>query len=178
MELIVGIDIGGTKVAVGVGNEIGQIFSRSRRSTAECGDGDALLEAVCRMVDECLEESGSATPLTRIGLGLPYSSFSCWAKSKAKQAVNFVADFEKELVGEARRVGVDGVVCGHIHKARILDLPDVRYINTGDWVESCTAVAENHDGTIEMICWPLVRAAPAPADMGEVAEDWVAQPAE
>ena len=48
MELIVGIDIGGTKIAVGIGNERGQIFSRSRRATSECGDGDTLLEAVCR----------------------------------------------------------------------------------------------------------------------------------
>jgi glucokinase len=71
MELIVGIDIGGTKIAVGVGNEMGQIFSRSRRATAECGDGDALLEAVCEMVDQSLEESGAPAPLTRIGLALP-----------------------------------------------------------------------------------------------------------
>jgi glucokinase len=71
MECIAGVDIGGTKVAIGVGNEMGQILSRSRRSTAECGDGDALLLAVCGMVDDLLEESGSAAPLTRIGLALP-----------------------------------------------------------------------------------------------------------
>jgi UDP-2,3-diacylglucosamine pyrophosphatase LpxH len=111
------------------------------------------------------------------GLGLPYSTFSCWAKSKAKKAVNFVADFEEALIGEARRVGVDGVVCGHIHHARIIDLPDVRYINTGDWMENCSAVAENYDGTIEMLSWPTVRAQVEAAE-ADAAEDWVVQPAE
>jgi UDP-2,3-diacylglucosamine pyrophosphatase LpxH len=112
-----------------------------------------------------------------IGLGLPYSTFSCWAKSKAKKAVNFVADFEAALIGEGRRMGVDGVVCGHIHHARIIDLPDIRYINTGDWMESCTAVAEHHDGTLEMLSWPVVRA-PVEAAEPEGAEDWGVQPAE
>jgi glucokinase len=71
MELIAGIDIGGTKIAVGVGTEVGAVLCRSRRATAECGDGDALLEAVSRMVEEALEESGAEGPLTRIGLALP-----------------------------------------------------------------------------------------------------------
>jgi hypothetical protein len=69
------------------------------------------------------------------------------------------------------------VVCGHIHHARIIDLPDIRYINTGDWMESCSAVAENYDGTIEMLSWPTVRA-PVEAADADAAEDWVVQPAE
>ena len=48
-------------------------------------------------------------------LGLPYWSFSAWAKLKVKNAVNFIGSFETELAGEARRRGVDGVICGHIH---------------------------------------------------------------
>jgi glucokinase len=71
MELIAGIDIGGTKIAVGIGTEIGQVLCRSRRATADCGDGDALLEAVTAMVEATLEESRAAGPLTRIGLALP-----------------------------------------------------------------------------------------------------------
>ncbi len=114
----------------------------------------------------------------RFSLGLPYGSFSCWAKTKAKSAVNFIGDFEEALIGEARRTGVDGVVCGHIHHAKIVDLPDLRYINTGDWVENCTAVAEHHDGRLEMIRWPVILApAEEPAEVASP-EEWIAQPAE
>jgi UDP-2,3-diacylglucosamine pyrophosphatase LpxH len=45
------------------------------------------------------------------------------------------------------------VICGHIHHAAMQDMKGIRYINTGDWVESCTAVAENQDGTFEIIRW-------------------------
>ena len=54
---------------------------------------------------------------------------------------------------EARRNDVDGVICGHIHHAVMEDIDGIRYINTGDWVESRTAVGEHWDGTMEMIHW-------------------------
>ncbi|WP_204349241.1 UDP-2,3-diacylglucosamine diphosphatase, partial [Klebsiella pneumoniae] len=72
--------------------------------------------------------------------GMPYWSFSSWAKVKVKKAVNFIGSFQQVLAEEARRSQVDGVICGHIHHAAIEDFDDVRYVNTGDWVESCTAV--------------------------------------
>ena len=75
-------------------------------------------------------------------LGVPYWSLSQWAKLKVKNAVNYIGAFEKTLAAEARRHGVDGVICGHIHHAAIRDEYGLRYINCGDWVESCTAVAE------------------------------------
>ena len=68
-------------------------------------------------------------------LGLPYWSFSAWAKLKVKNAVNFIGSFERELAGEARKRGVDGVVCGHIHHPVIRDMDGVIYVNTGDFVE-------------------------------------------
>ena len=86
-------------------------------------------------------------------LGLPYWSFSAWAKLQVKTAVNFIGEFQKFVVEEARRNDVDGVICGHIHHAVIEDLDGIQYINTGDWVESCTAVAEHYDGTMELIQW-------------------------
>lgn len=88
-------------------------------------------------------------------LGLTYWSLSAWAKLKVKNAVNFIGCFEETLSLEARRKGVDGVICGHIHHAANREINGIRYINTGDWVESCTAVAENHDGTFELIHWGL-----------------------
>lgn len=91
--------------------------------------------------------------IVRRRLGLTYWSLSAWAKLRVKNAVNYISEFEAALSGEAARLGVQGVICGHIHHAALLDLNGVRYINTGDWVESCTAVAENHDGTFEIIRW-------------------------
>ncbi len=91
-------------------------------------------------------------------LGFSYWSLSAWAKLQVKNAVNFIGAFEKALAGEAMRVGADGVICGHIHHAAIHDGFGIRYMNCGDWVESCTALAEKHDGTFEIIRWAEERA--------------------
>src|SRR6266851_2483220 len=94
--------------------------------------------------------------------GVPYWSLSQWAKLKVKNAVNYIGAFEQTLAAEARRHGADGVICGHIHYATIRDEHGVRYMNCGDWVESCTALAEHEDGQFEIITWtdPLRREAP------------------
>jgi len=86
-------------------------------------------------------------------LGLTYWSLSQWAKLKVKQAVNFIGDYENALVTEAVRQGVDGIVCGHIHHAAIRDLRGIRYMNCGDWVESCTALVETYDGRFQLLDW-------------------------
>ena len=72
-------------------------------------------------------------------LGFSYWSLSQWAKHKVKNAVNYIGAFEQTLAAEAQRRHVDGVICGHIHHAAIHDDFGIRYINCGDWVESCTA---------------------------------------
>jgi len=87
--------------------------------------------------------------------GFTYWSLSQWAKLKVKNAVSFIGEFERALVAEAHRHGVDGVICGHIHHAAIHDKFGVRYINCGDWVESCTAVVEHFDGRFEIIEWTI-----------------------
>ena len=86
-------------------------------------------------------------------LGLPYWSFSAWAKLKVKNAVNFIGSFEATLAAEAEKLGADGVICGHIHHAAIRQIGKVTYINTGDFVESCTAIGEHEDGTFEILHW-------------------------
>jgi UDP-2,3-diacylglucosamine pyrophosphatase LpxH len=88
-------------------------------------------------------------------LGLPYWSFSAWAKLQVKRAVNFIGEFQRVVADEARRNNVDGVICGHIHHAVIEDIDGITYINTGDWVESCTAVVEHFDGRMELIRWQV-----------------------
>ena len=86
-------------------------------------------------------------------LGYPYWSLSQWLKRQVKEAVKAIDRFEAALAGEAKRRGFDGVVCGHIHHAEIQEVNGVLYLNDGDWVESCTALVEHHDGRLELIEW-------------------------
>lgn len=86
-------------------------------------------------------------------LGLTYWSLSAWAKHKVKNAVSVIGRFEEALTLEARDSGVDGVVCGHIHFADMHDRLGIHYVNTGDWVESCTAVVETQEGVLELVRW-------------------------
>jgi len=89
---------------------------------------------------------------------MPYASLSQAIKLKVKRACTFISRFEEILAHEAHKRGMDGVVCGHIHKAeqRDIDLGEsggaaIQYLNCGDWVESCTALVEHADGRLEII---------------------------
>jgi UDP-2,3-diacylglucosamine pyrophosphatase LpxH len=86
-------------------------------------------------------------------LGLSYWSLSAYLKHKVKNAVQFIANYEQAVAGEARRRGVDGVVCGHIHHAEIRTIDGILYCNDGDWVESCTALVEDFDGCLRIVRW-------------------------
>ncbi|MFO1028584.1 MAG: UDP-2,3-diacylglucosamine diphosphatase [Acetobacteraceae bacterium] len=86
-------------------------------------------------------------------LGYPYWSLSAWLKRQVKEAVKAIDRFEGALAAEARKRGFDGVVCGHIHHAEMREVNSVQYLNCGDWVESCTALVEHHDGRLELIDW-------------------------
>jgi UDP-2,3-diacylglucosamine pyrophosphatase LpxH len=86
-------------------------------------------------------------------MGLPYWSFSAWSKGKVKSAVNFIGAFQDAVVADARRHEVDIVLCGHIHQPTVERMGDVLYVNTGDWVESCSAVLEHLDGRLELVRW-------------------------
>ena len=86
-------------------------------------------------------------------LGLGHWSLAAFLKLRVKTAVNFIGDFEDALAGEARRRGVSGLICGHIHHANDRDIAGIHYLNCGDWVESCTAIGERADGTFEIIRW-------------------------
>jgi UDP-2,3-diacylglucosamine pyrophosphatase LpxH len=89
----------------------------------------------------------------RARMGLPYWSLSRYLKLKVKRAVSFIGDFETAVAREARRRGVDGVICGHIHHAELREIDGVVYANDGDWVESLTALVEHADGRLEIIDW-------------------------
>jgi len=85
--------------------------------------------------------------------GLGRWSLSGYIKLKVKAAVNFVGAFENALLAEARRRAADGVICGHIHQAAHHEIDGLKYLNCGDWVESCTAIAEDWAGRLYHIDW-------------------------
>ena len=95
--------------------------------------------------------------IARRHFGFGYWSLSAYLKNKVKNAVNYIDNFEVTVAEEARRRQVDGVVCGHIHKAEIRTVNGVLYCNDGDWVESCTAMVETHEGRLEIVHWAEVR---------------------
>src|SRR5688572_8137472 len=84
-------------------------------------------------------------------LGWPYWSLSAYVKKSVKNAVNFVGAFEEAIVRFAADARVDGVVCGHIHSPVIREISGISYYNSGDWVESMSALVEDHAGRIELI---------------------------
>ena len=103
--------------------------------------------------------------IVRRRLGFPYWSFSAWAKLKVKNAVNFIGDFEDALSQDAAKHAVDGVICGHIHHAAMRNINGVTYVNTGDFVESCSYVAEHHDGRLEVMRWLTMAPEARPTDL-------------
>lgn len=91
--------------------------------------------------------------IIRNRMGYPYWSLSAWLKLQVKEAVKAIDRFETALADDAKSRGFDGVVCGHIHHAEMRQVNGVMYLNTGDWVESCTALVEHFDGRLELIDW-------------------------
>ena len=91
--------------------------------------------------------------IVRRRMGLPYWSFSAYAKLKVKKAVAFISAFEEAVAFDAVRHDVQGVMCGHIHQPAMRKLGEIDYYNTGDWVESCSAIIEKMDGSFELILW-------------------------
>ncbi|MEI6715386.1 MAG: UDP-2,3-diacylglucosamine diphosphatase [Verrucomicrobiota bacterium] len=83
--------------------------------------------------------------------GKEYFSLSQAIKARVKKAVSFISNFEGHLATLARERGCIGVICGHIHTPTDKMIGDVHYLNSGDWVESLTAIVEHHDGRFELI---------------------------
>ncbi|HHD79077.1 MAG TPA: UDP-2,3-diacylglucosamine diphosphatase [Epsilonproteobacteria bacterium] len=82
-----------------------------------------------------------------------YWSLSKYVKDNVKKSVNFITDFETILAEHAKKKNYDGIICGHIHKAEMKDIDGIAYKNSGDWVESCTALVETFEGEWKIIDW-------------------------
>ena len=103
----------------------------------------------------------------RARMGLPYWSLSRYLKLKVKRAVSYVNDFESAVARHARDLGVQGVVCGHIHHAEMRMVDGLLYCNDGDWVESLTALVEHGDGRLEVLTWDRDHANQQPVAVAE-----------
>lgn len=130
----------GHKVFCCHGDEF-DIITRYHRWVAKLGDiGYELLLTINRIQNRI-----------RRKLGFHTWSLSDFVKRQVKEAVMFISDFEENVAKEAAHFNVDAVLCGHIHKAEMRPIGNVLYLNTGDWVESCTAIVENFDGRLELL---------------------------
>ncbi len=89
----------------------------------------------------------------RTFLNLPYWSFSQYLKLRVKSAVSFISAFETAMIRETARRECDGVICGHIHKPELRTIGTILYGNSGDWVESRSALVEHVDGQLEILFW-------------------------
>lgn len=83
--------------------------------------------------------------------GKEYFSLSKKIKAKVKSAVSFVDRYEHQLQELARHKKCDGILCGHIHTPEDKQVGEIHYLNSGDWVESLTAVIEHVDGRMELV---------------------------
>jgi UDP-2,3-diacylglucosamine pyrophosphatase LpxH len=83
--------------------------------------------------------------------GFGYWSFASYIKMKAKAAVKYVTDYETAMIQYGRKTGMNGVICGHIHRPEIRPVGDLVYMNCGDWIENCTALAEDFDGKFTLL---------------------------
>ncbi len=91
-------------------------------------------------------------------MGYRYWSLAAFLKHKVKNAVQYIGAFEEVVAAAARKQGVDGLVCGHIHRPEIRRVNGVLYCNDGDWVESCSALVEHADGRLELLDWAEITA--------------------
>ncbi len=106
----------------------------------------------------------------RLGIA-GYWSLAGYAKRKVKLAVSFVGDFESSVARAVRERGLDGVICGHIHVAAMRKVDGIDYVNCGDWVDSCTAIVEHHDGHLELIEWGKDHTQPIDTDLASLLQN-------
>ena len=88
--------------------------------------------------------------------GLPYDSVSQKIKNRVKLAVNYISNFEQVMVDYAGKKGYGGVICGHIHKPENKMIGDIHYLNSGDWVETLSALVEDEHGNWQVIYFDTV----------------------
>ena len=87
----------------------------------------------------------------RSWIGRPYFSLAGLIKGNIKGAKAAIETYQQACLGEAKKRGYDGVICGHIHYPALFEQDGIRYANTGDWIENCSALVEDHQGTMRLL---------------------------
>ena len=101
---------------------------------------------------------------------LPYWSLAQHLKARFPGAKAYVERYQHATLAAARSAQVDGVVCGHIHRAALIEVGGMLYCNDGDWVESCTALVEDQHGELSLLEWRPTAATIAAAAVSAWAE--------
>lgn len=143
------IDPQGRRMHVLHGDQFDPRYLRSKWGKILSKVGDAAY-------DTMIEVNGHVSGAARHILGVDFS-FSKMAKKQAKRFFNVAEGFEKALSEVASGKEYDGLVCGHIHTANVADVDGALYVNSGDWVESCTAAMHDEDGNWMTLGWEDAR---------------------
>jgi len=133
--------VDGRRILVFHGHELDAVLVPNLGWRGHIGDIGYILLMRC----------GGAVNVVRHLMGLGSWSLSAYVKGSVKNVLNFIGNFERAAARYSQAYPVDGVVCGHIHSATVRKIGTVDYYNTGDWVESCTALVEDCDGTIKLL---------------------------
>jgi UDP-2,3-diacylglucosamine pyrophosphatase LpxH len=120
-------------------------------------DGAVKFSGLLKNVGERLYDVflwlGRGVQAVRRRFGFGYWSLATWVKQSVPDARLYIERFERAAAHAAARHGLDGVICGHIHRPEIRDVDGVRYCNDGDWVEHCSALVEDRNGRLALLNW-------------------------
>jgi UDP-2,3-diacylglucosamine pyrophosphatase LpxH len=83
----------------------------------------------------------------------PYWPIAEKLKLAVEGSVRYIERFEEIAAGYAAAHGFDGILCGHIHRANLRQIGPALYCNTGDWVETCSAMVEDASGELRLLRW-------------------------
>jgi UDP-2,3-diacylglucosamine pyrophosphatase LpxH len=86
-------------------------------------------------------------------LGRPYFPLAERLKLAVRKSVRYIEHYENTAIRHAESLGYDGILCGHIHRANLRRVGKTLYCNTGDWVETCSAVIEDTSGELQLLRW-------------------------
>ena len=152
----IGITLGGVKIRRQVIHETRE----GRRFLVTHGDEldtavrcPGLLKAVGSFSYRFLLRLNRTINGGRAMLGRPYWSLAAAIKRRLSKAMQYVDTFERAALQRARSANVDGIICGHIHRPTLFRRGALTYGNTGDWVENCTALVEDHGGLLRIANW-------------------------
>ncbi|MCY7297038.1 UDP-2,3-diacylglucosamine diphosphatase [Alteromonas sp. a30] len=98
-------------------------------------------------------------------MGFSYWSLAGYIKSRINGANKAIERYQQACLKRAQEMGLDGVVCGHIHHPEQIEQQGRTYFNTGDWIENCSALVEDHQGHIQLQFWTNIATTENPTNV-------------